>query len=112
MGIRILHVIDSMQPASGGAPAIIRQLIPYMKEMSLSSEVVCFDDHQSVQLGDTFRCIASERVAAPGIIIGGFVPGFSGSCLVLMYAFHMVFGSILDMHCLRKSEAFGSAFLP
>jgi len=63
MGIRILHVIDSMQPASGGAPAIIRQLIPYMKEMGLSSEVVCFDDHQSVQLGDTFpmHCLGKGR---------------------------------------------------
>lgn len=44
MSLRILHVIDSMDPASGGAPAAIRQLIPHMREIGAEGEVVCFDD--------------------------------------------------------------------
>lgn len=43
MSLRILHVIDSMDPASGGAPAAIRQLIPHMRAMGVECEVVCFD---------------------------------------------------------------------
>ncbi|NDC76515.1 MAG: glycosyltransferase [Chitinophagia bacterium] len=43
MSLRILHVIDSMDPASGGAPAAIRQLIPHMREIGVDAEVVCFD---------------------------------------------------------------------
>jgi glycosyltransferase involved in cell wall biosynthesis len=43
MKLRILHVIDSMDPASGGAPAAIRQLVPHMQAMDAEGEVVCFD---------------------------------------------------------------------
>ena len=63
MSLRILHVIDSMDPASGGAPAAIRQLIPLMREIGVDAEVVCFDADTDGSV--THECFPMHRLG-PG----------------------------------------------
>jgi glycosyltransferase involved in cell wall biosynthesis len=53
--MKILHVIGSMDPISGGPCQGIRNLDKVMAEKGIHREVVCLDDPQSTYLGsDTF----------------------------------------------------------
>jgi glycosyltransferase involved in cell wall biosynthesis len=50
--MRILHVIDSFSPATGGPPEAVRQLIRATRATGTSVEVVCLDHPEAEFLGD------------------------------------------------------------
>jgi glycosyltransferase involved in cell wall biosynthesis len=49
--MRILHVIDSFSPATGGPPEAVRQLVKASRAAGASVEVVCLDDPRAGFLG-------------------------------------------------------------
>jgi len=75
MNTRILHVIDSMDPASGGAPAAIRQLLPHLRDMGADGEVVCFDGRGRAAWPD--EPFPVHRLG-PGSGPWRYHPGFAG----------------------------------
>jgi len=41
--MKILNIISSMDPSTGGLPQVIRSLVPGLKKLEIESEVVCLD---------------------------------------------------------------------
>ena len=57
--MKILRVIASMNPSSGGPCQGIRNITPVLKSMGIATEVVSLDDSQESFLGkDNFKIIA------------------------------------------------------
>ncbi len=49
--LKILRVIDSMDPSRGGPCQGIRNSIPELYKMAIHNEVVCLDEHNAPYLG-------------------------------------------------------------
>ena len=57
--MRILRVIVSMDPKSGGPCQGIRNSVPALQKLGIENDVVCFDDPKSDFLGkDDFKITA------------------------------------------------------
>lgn len=64
--MKILRVIASMNPMSGGPCQGIRNAIPELEKIGITSEVVCLDDPQSAFLGtDNFKVTALGPTKTP-----------------------------------------------
>ena len=64
--MKILNVINSMNPTTGGPCEGIRNLIPELKRKGIDSEVVCLDDpHNSYLKNDSFTVYALGKSLTP-----------------------------------------------
>ena len=73
--MKILRVINSMNPASGGPCQGIRNTVPQMKDLGAQTEVVCLDDPQSAWIGkDSFTVSAIGKASGPWAYHAALLP--------------------------------------